>query len=346
MSRRSGTAGWETAGPSQVFGAVMALRNVVEGFGGDIRAQPSRRRKEFDQVVARLRGALRHPPEAFDEACAALSASTAAAACQMYVDARDETAALGLVEAARPLMERLGPRHHDVMNLRRAHAGALLAQGRREQAETLLRALLEDETRTFGRDDPRTAPTEQLLHWAHLAMGRLEEAESGLRTLRTRLTRHPHADRALLRHIECKLSWTVGRRHRLRESADGYDHVIASRAREFRPDHPDALDARHSKGKMYVLHGDGPAAHAVLSPLLPDMRRVLGPRSPYTLETRKYLALARTLTRPDDLREHRRARRVLRHVLRVQTRGPGHDHPDTRDTREWLTALSDIGKRP
>jgi hypothetical protein len=46
------------------------------------------------------------------------------------------------------------------------------------------------------------------------------------------------------------------------ESVRSYDSVIVNRSHELGADHPDALDDRHSKGKMLVVNGDGPLAVA------------------------------------------------------------------------------------
>lgn len=344
LSGRSGAPGWEAASPSQIFSAVIALSAVVDGFGGDIRAQPRGRRRELDRVSARLLTVVGRQAVADDERCAAASAAVTAAVCRMYVDDRNERMAAKLVTAAGPLMDVLGRRHEAVLMLRHEHAAALIALESPVEAESLLSELFGDEVEVFGAGDTRTVRTKKLMYWAMENAGRSAEAEGGLRALSVSQAQDPDADRALRRHIDCKLSWTVGRQGRTREAAEGYDGVAADRSRELSPHHPDTLDARHSKGKMYVWARRGQAARAILEPLLPDMRGIMGARHPYTLETRKYLALARAMSRPRSGRERGRAARQLRRVLRAQIRGHGRDYPDTRDTRHWLAVLADTSE--
>ncbi|MEU5366562.1 hypothetical protein ABZ354_24345 [Streptomyces sp. NPDC005925] len=339
VSGRSGPPGWESAPPSQFFGAVMSLSTALQGFGGDIRAQPPVRRKEFARLTTRLRGLLRHPSEVFDDDGAAALLVTTGSVCDALIDDRNERAALALVEVARPHLERLGS-HPAAFGLRRAHASALLQLGCHRRAEELLHGLIEEEKAAFGVEDPRTLRTRHLLYWAWNAAGRHHEAEAGLRALESSLSSVPGTDTPFLRHVQCKRWWTVAEQRRTRAAADGYDRVTVDRSRELRPDHPDTLDARHSKGKMLVYAGDGHQAHAVLRPALQDLRRVEGARHPNTLETRKYLALARVLIRPDCSRTHRRTLRELRRTLRRQTRKHGPDHPHTRDTQQWLALLT------
>ena len=110
-SGRSGAPAWEGAGTGHFFGAVVALSTALQGFGGDIRAQSRARREEFDRLVTRLRWLLGHPSEAFDDQGLVVLTTTTTSACETYIDDRNERAALELVEAARPLTGRLGPRH-------------------------------------------------------------------------------------------------------------------------------------------------------------------------------------------------------------------------------------------
>lgn len=344
--RCPGALAWEDAGREQIFGAVMAISSAVQDFGGDIRALPPARRKEFDRTVARVRGQLHHAAIVADDHAVEILAATTASICRTYTEDRNERAALDLIRAADPLMERLRRRHPAVLDLRRGHAGALLALGDHRQAQVLLRGLMDDEADLFGTRDPRTLATRQHYYWALRGAGRLREAEAGLAAIEDQLARTLGADPAELLHNRCKRCWTIGEQRRPRESAEGYDEVIADRTGIVGADHPDTLDAHHSKGKMLVNNGDAPAAYRVLRPLVPVMRRTLGARHPYTLESRKYLALARAFRQPNNRRTYRQARSELRRVLRVQVRRHGPDYPDTRDTRRWLTVLTNPTEHP
>jgi hypothetical protein len=345
VSGRPGATSWAGAGPGQIFAAVMAISETIQGFGGDLRPLPSARRKEFDRRAARLAVMLHEAVAVADDRAAEVLALTTGSVCRMYYEDRDERAVLRLVRDADALIVRLGRRHPALFGLRLWHAASLLTRGDHEQARTLLCGLLDDETAVYGsRYDARSFLTWQHYHWAERSAGRLREAEAGL--LENESARILGVDSADLLHNQCKRAWTLGEQHHVHESAVCYDQVIAGRTRVLGADHSDTLDARHSEGKMLVINREYQAAYVVLRPLVPDMRRVLGARHPYTLESRKYLALARALMRPGDRRANRRASRELRRVHRAQIRRHGPDYPDTCDTQRWLATLTDRTEQP
>ncbi|MBB2910247.1 hypothetical protein FHS43_001510 [Streptosporangium becharense] len=315
----------------------------------DIRQLSRRRRRQFDALTARLGELCRLPADDFDDDTLARLASAVAIACEALVNDRAErlavTLAAPLAGGRHPVAGRLASDHPAMLGVRRSHAHARLQLGH-PQAEGLLRELHRDETALFGRDDPRTFPTLQLLCWAAAQAGRHEEAEAGLRALEARIARLPDPDLSLLRHIQCKRHWVqseLGRRHR---AAEGYREVIADRSSELGFSHGDTLDTRHSLGKMLVLDGDGAQALEILRPVLTERRRLQGRRHPDTLETAKYLALARLTAHPEPgpVARHRLRRRLHR-ILRTQIHAQGADHPAACDTRRWLTRLTAPAKR-
>ncbi|MFE9687152.1 hypothetical protein [Streptomyces sp. NPDC006285] len=309
----------------------------LEGFE-DIRALPPARRREFGVLTARLHSLLQRPANAFDYDAAARLLTVVASASEACIDDRDEVTAQGLAEAARPLAESLNPDHPAVLGVRRVSAHVLLQLGRFQRAEALLRELSADEVRLFGPGTPETFQTRRLLGWALVGEGRLQSADTEFRSLAAQV---PHSAASLRLHIQCMHSWTLFRQGHQHEAADGYDMVIDFRSRKLGPSHPDTLDARHSQGKMFVLSGDGPRACTVLRPLLADRKGVLGTRHPDTLETRKYLAVARSLTLPRRSGlAHRVILRKLRHIVRAQKERHGPGHPYTRDTQRWLAVLT------
>jgi len=311
----------------------LALRDV------DLRGMKPPRRGAVRRHVAQLHALLERRAESFDsESSAALLAATASA-CEAYIADRDEVTAVHLAQAAAPHVE-LRRRDPAVFPVRRAHAHALLQLGQRDLADALLADLNADEEQLYGPDNVRTLATRHLRYWALVLTNQLTAGERGLRTIESRLLT-TGGDNVLLRHVQCKLSWAVGRQPgRVPEAAHDYENVIRNRVREYGADNGDTLDARHSLGKSHVLAGDGARAHAVLFALLADRSRVEGPDHPDTLETRKYLALADTLRRPLHPRVTRRAIRELRRVLRKQVRRLPPAHPDVHDTRQWLATLA------
>lgn len=324
--------------------AAEALSLALQGI--ELRGMPSGRRKDIRRLTTRLGELLRHPAEGFDRDGAAVLLNATASVCEAYIDDRDEREARRLAEAAWPHIERLGRSHPASLDARRAHAHALLQMGQYEDAGVLLRGMAQEENQIFGAGDPRTLRTGHLLLWVLVGEERPREAAAGFSALEALMARLPGAETPLLRHVQCKHCWTLGQLGDVRGSVEGYDRVIASRSREFGADHPDTLDARHSKGKLLVqVAGDGGQALAVLLPLLADRRRVLGGRHPDTLETRKYVAVSRALMRPDSSRHRRHALRDLRRIGRMQARRPGSGHPQTRDTERWLATLTGPSER-
>jgi tetratricopeptide (TPR) repeat protein len=336
---------------SSAFSHVMAdeglvYRAAVEAVGLalrgiDLRAMDRSRRREARAMIAQLHDLFRFPATAFDPIGSAQLLATAAPLCDALIADRDELAALHLVKAARPHLARLGHRHPATFGLRRAHASALCERGQYQQAERLLRSLRDDERRFLGPDDLQALRTREALAWALEGQGRHAEAEEELNAVKAVLTQTSDAEVAQVRHVECKTSWIVGQQDgRVREALDAYDRVITDRCREFGADHPDCLDARHSKGKMLVRRfGDGRRALAVLEPLLADRSRVEGPHHSDTRETRKYVAVASVLADPLDARTRSRAIQDLRRILRFQARRHGPRHPMTIDTVRWLDTL-------
>jgi hypothetical protein len=189
--------------------AVEALCCVMHGI--ELRGMPREHRREFDRCLQRLRDLLQHPAEAFPEEVAVKLLRTTARACEAHIDDRNERTALSLALATGPHRERLGTCHPATLRLRRVHAHALLQLGRHRLAEKLLGELKQDEAMRFGPDDPRTFSTLQLLAWALAEQGRFSSAEECLSALETRLVQSPVPNVTLLRHVQCKLSWVIGR---------------------------------------------------------------------------------------------------------------------------------------
>lgn len=185
----------------------------------------------------------------------------------------------------------------------------------------------------FGQEDSRTA---LLLLWTLVGGGRLREADTGFRALQAREIQRQGANAPDLWHLHCRHAWLLGRQGLARESAGGYDGVIINRSHELGEDHPDALDARHSKGKMLVLAGHGPQAVTLLQVLHDHRALVLGDRHPDTLETLKYLHLARVRAEPGNDRVLDSAIDVLGRILLVQAGRHGAAHPMSRDTATHL----------
>jgi hypothetical protein len=178
-----------------------------------------------------------------------------------------------------------------------------------------------------------------LLLWALVVGDRLQEAEEGFRALDAGLAQPQSIGTPMLWHLQCRYSWLRGRMGLVSESVKGYEGVIIYRSHELGIYHADAFDARHSMGKMFVFAGEGSLAVALLEVLAADRARVQGDRHPDTLETLKYLDLARVQAEPRDDRVLDRAINDLEQILHIQDERHGPRYPMSDDTAEWLRKL-------
>lgn len=325
---------------SRVADDAVATSQSLTASGRDLRVMSPASGAETRAELLQLRELLRRcPAGVFGTDGSAMVLSKIAATAENLIVDRDERTALRLIDAVYPHQVFLGRHHPAVFGTRRARAEALCELGHYQRAATLLRRLSEDEKRIFGSDDPQTA---LLLLWALISCGQLQEADLGFRALAERLIQ-PHGHTSLmLWHLQCRYSWLLCQQGLDDEAARSYNSVIINRSHELGADHPETLDARHSKGKGLVAGGDGPQAVTLLEPLADDRARVQGDRHPDTLETLKYLHLARVRAEPRDDRVLARAISSLEQILRVQIERHGPAYPMSRDTAIQLRSLFQV----
>jgi hypothetical protein len=341
--RMLGDAGVGTVGGAldamYLSAAAGAIGKVFSGI--DLRILPSDRLKEIKRAAAQLMDVLNRPAGTIDPRILRALLPATSDATLAYTTFRDERYALQLAEAALPHLCSLPACSPETFAIRRNHAYALLQLGQKERAVGLLRSLRSDECMILDADDYERVATERLYAWSMAEIGHAEQAVQALRSLASRLRHAPEMHVALLKHIECMLSWALWLNGDLREAMASYDRVITGRALELGADQPDTLDARHSKGKMLTQAGDGAQARVILESVFADRKRIQGKKHPDTLESRKYLAVSCYLTQPESGRVARQSARELKRVLRRQVRMRGSDHPDTCATRRWLATITD-----
>jgi hypothetical protein len=330
----------QSRGIDRAADGAMSVSGSLVASPHDLRVMDRSGREETGLMIAWLRDLLcRCPAGTLDEEMSATILARVATVSEKLVADRDERGALGLINAAVPHLRALDPRHPGAFEVRRAHAEAWSELGHRRRARALLGRLSEDERRAFGWEDPRTT---LLLLWALVADGRLDDADDGFRALQAREILWQDVSAPGLWHLQCRYAWLLGRQGRAGESAECYDGVIINRSHVLGEDHPDALDARHSKGKMLVLTGDGPLAVTLLQELHADRARVQGERHSDTLETLKYLHLAHIRAEPEDPRVLDAAIDVLGWILRIQIERHGLAHPMRRDTAAALDRICQL----
>ncbi|WP_410626263.1 tetratricopeptide repeat protein [Amycolatopsis sp. cmx-8-4] len=110
-----------------------------------------------------------------------------------------------------------------------------------------------------------------------------------------------------------------------------FQRLRATAVRRLGPDHPDALDSRHSLARWRGEAGDPGGAAAALKELLADRVRVLGAEHPHAVATRH--SLTRWLGEAGDPAG---AAAVSEELLADHLRVSGAEHPSTLATRHHL----------
>jgi DNA-directed RNA polymerase specialized sigma24 family protein len=331
------TASVQRRGVNRAVDRAMAISASLTASPCDLRAMSPAEREETTVHVGELLELLRrYPARSFgSDGSAMILANVATLATARTAD-RDEWGALKLTRTANPHLAFVGD-HPAAFELRRAHAEALCELGMRKGARSLLRALSEAERRVLGAPDPRTV---MLLLWSQAMTGQFREAEQGFRELEKRLalSRDPGTAMLLL-HVQCRRYWLRGKGGQLGESAGGYVQVTLNRSRMLGSDDSDTLDGGHSLGKMLVVSGAGAQAIPILQGIADDRARVQGDRHADTLESLKYLLLARVQAEPRDDRVLNDAIVCLEQILRIQVSRYGACHPMSSDTASYLNSL-------
>lgn len=247
---------------------------------------------------------------------------------EVLTDGRDERTAAEILAVARS--RPLDPADPAALALRHSTGRVALQLGR--PAEHLLRTVRDDRRHVLGPDHRDTVESARWHAWSLVRQERYDEGDVLLTDLHRAAVRRGPVDGQRL-HLGCMLNWVRCKQGRMVEAERGYDEVVAGRTALLGAEHPDTLDARHSRAKVrYALEHLDPARRE-LDEVLGIRRRLLGPEHPDTLETEKYAALCSARAR------RRWVRRRLRRVLAVQAGTLGTDHPDTLDTVRLLAAL-------
>lgn len=215
------------------------------------------------------------------------------------------------------------------------HLGLVLrAKGRIEQAETMLRRVLDRRADQLGADHPSTMTVRHDLAATLHATGKFAEAEALLRTVLAdrRARRGPiHPDTLSTMHA---LAYARQARGDVRGATALFQQVLAGRRERLGDTHPDTLITRHNLAWLVHLSGDYANAERQLQSVLTAQVDRLGAEHPHTLATRANIAWVLLL------QERYAASYVLfEEVLRTRRGRLGPDHPDTLTTRgniAWL----------
>ncbi|MEU6342931.1 FxSxx-COOH system tetratricopeptide repeat protein [Streptomyces sp. NPDC046977] len=233
------------------------------------------------------------------------------------------------------------PDDPDLLTARNALGGALLAQGRFQEAHELYDDMHRQYQHTVGPESPRTLQARENLG---LALGLLGRYEAALRLydentrVRTLLYRADHPD--TLRSVldATRMLRLLGR---YAEAMSKQDLNVTLHRRRLGPNNPETLRAEHNLAMCMRRQGDLAGAEALMSSVVARCAQVQGPRHPETLMVQADFA---TLTRAQgDLDV---SRELSERVAARYRELVGEDHPYTVGTYgNTALALWEYGER-
>ena len=211
---------------------------------------------------------------------------------------------------------------------------ALKTSGRVAEAIDQYQALLVDQTRVLGSDDPRTESAATIFpepcrirarsRGDRPVPGRASRQSAGPGTGSSRHPHNPRQSRAGLRAS----GWTA-------EAIDQFQEVIADQTRVPGPDHPDTLMTRGNLAGALQKLGRVSEAIDLFQAVIADQTRILEPDHPDTLITRGNLAVALW-----DLGRVSEAIDQFQAMLSDCQRVLGPDHPSTTMSRSNLAMMA------
>jgi tetratricopeptide (TPR) repeat protein len=185
---------------------------------------------------------------------------------------------------------RLGDRHPDLLAARHLLGVTLHVRGRQQEAEAILRPVLDDRRVVLGDTDPDTLRTRDDLAGTILMQGRYAEAEQMYRELIAdqEAALGPEHPDTLTTYID--LAWSIGIQGRADEAADLCRQTVDTDRRLLGDEHPRTLDAQTDLAQWTSEQGALQEAADLCSQLIGTQQRVLSARHPLTLSTRAILA--------------------------------------------------------
>jgi hypothetical protein len=141
--------------------------------------------------------------------------------------------------------------------------------------------------------------------------------------------------RARAHPVLFRLGRSLGEARQFEAAHDHFQHLAYAARRILGADHRDTLAARQKACAWHVRSGNLPGATALLTDLLADQNRALGPDDADTLNTRRMLIIVRRQEGKDLTEELEEL--ALRVGEQMDTLGP--DHRDVLDTQRTIAAM-------
>ena len=255
---------FKVADPSEARGNSVTAREILDKASNDVRSglgQDPQVRAQMMQVMASTYMNLGLYPRARELTQAALDAQLAL----------------------------LGPASRETLTSRAQLAWITTREGHPAAAEPEERAVLADEQRILGRDDPLTLDT--MVHLASTLQRRDNyRGEEDLAREIMQISARRRAPESLLTlQARGLLAGSLFVQHRLADAEQAYRELLDADRRVLGPDHPDTLKTMTNLGitiSFQYRHAD---AEPLFREALAREQRVLGPQHDVTLMTRAHL---------------------------------------------------------
>jgi tetratricopeptide (TPR) repeat protein len=202
-------------------------------------------------------------------------------------------------------------------------ADLLLDQGQYQEAEKLLRKLLDLRMRMLGPEDSGTVRTRANLAAASLKLGNAAEAERQYREV-IKITEKAGPGALATLIARGGLANALDDQERYAEAEAEYRQVLALREKRLGPEDRDTLLSRHNLATCLSRQDKHAEAEMEFRRVLALRQKVLGPEHPDTLLTR--VNLANVLTKQQKFPE---AESEYRGIIPLDEKVLGPRHPDT-----------------
>jgi serine/threonine protein kinase len=258
------TGMFKVADPSEARGNSVTVREILDKASSDVRtglAQDPQERALMMQVMGRTYLNLGLYHRAHDLAAAALEAQ----------------------------LSLLGPENRETLTSRELLAWSDSRMGSPAAAEPEERAVLADEQRILGREDPLTLET--MIHLATTLQRRSDyRGEEALaREVIQISTRRKQPDSVLALQARGLLAGSLFIQMRLPDAEQAFHQLLDANRRVLGPDHPATMSAMSNLGIVINFQGRRAEAEPLFREALSLEQRVLGPEHDITLMTQAHL---------------------------------------------------------
>ncbi len=216
----------------------------------------------------------------------------------------------------------LGNKHEETLFATSRWAELLIAQGRFEEAEPIVRGVYEHGSRAFGLSHPNAGRWVNTLGTLQFSLGQLEDAEATLRNfIEYRQGANQEVDSLALTESQSNLGAILLKQKKLVEAEVYLRAAYEARRIELGEAHPETLESQTNLCVLLRQKGEFDAAESLYLSLLAAQREVRGATHPSTLQSENNLASLYYLTeRPQDAAD------LFQRIIAARKEKYGPDH--------------------